>query len=198
MEHDIEQLVLGRISRSRFWMSMSVLGGSWVTIDMVLGFGDSDTKALRAPLELMFLIACLMLQVKRCHDRDRSGWFVLVALVPPFTIWYLIETLCLRGTKGSNRFGRDPLSSKRARVKWRKGLRQQRLRARRARHIPSSTCRSMSGTQPFPAFNGQYPVINQTGSSLPGPCRAARSGGQALSPSTEAVRLQDRCSCSSG
>jgi uncharacterized membrane protein YhaH (DUF805 family) len=198
MEYDIEQLVLGRISRSRFWMSLSVLGGSWVTMDMVLACGDSDTKALRAPLELMFLLACLLLHVKRCHDRDRSGWFVLVALVPPFTLWYLIETLCLRGTQGSNRFGRDPLSSQRARVKWRKGLRQQRLRARRERHIPSSTCRSMSGTQPFPAFNGQYPVINQTGRRLPGPCRAARSGGQALSPSTEAVRLQDRCSCSSG
>jgi Predicted membrane protein len=141
------------MSRSRFWMSLSVLGGSWVTMDMVLACGDSDTKALRAPLELMVLIACLMLHVKRCHDRDRSGWFVLVALVPPFTLWYLIETLCLRGTQGSNRFGRDPLSSQRARVKWRKGLRQQRLRARRERHIPSSTCRSMSGTQPFPAFN---------------------------------------------
>jgi uncharacterized membrane protein YhaH (DUF805 family) len=121
--------LLGRISRSRFWLSMSVLGGSWVTMDMVLACGDSDTKALRAPLELMFLIACLMLHVKRCHDRDRSGWFVLVALVPPFTLWYLIETLCLRGTQGSNRFGRDPLSSQRARVKRRKGLRQQSLRA---------------------------------------------------------------------
>src|SRR5678815_4281166 len=34
------------------------------------------------------------------------------------------------------------------------GLRQQSLRARRERHIPSRACRSMSDTQPFPAFNG--------------------------------------------
>ena len=53
MEYDIEQLVLGRISRSRFWMSMSVLGGSWVTLDMVLACSDSDTKAMQAPLELI-------------------------------------------------------------------------------------------------------------------------------------------------
>jgi uncharacterized membrane protein YhaH (DUF805 family) len=192
MEYDLEQLVLGRISRARFWLSMSVLGCSWVTMDMVLACGDSDTKALRAPLALMVLIACILLHVKRCHDRDRAGWFVLVALVPPFTLWYLIETLCLRGTQGSNRFGRDPLSSQRARMKRRKGLRQQRLRARRERHIPRSACRSMADTQPFPAFNGPYSVVNQTGRRLPGPCRAARSGGQALSPSTEAVRLQDR------
>jgi uncharacterized membrane protein YhaH (DUF805 family) len=129
MEYDIEQLVLGRMSRSRFWMSMSVLGGSWVTLDMVLACGDSDTKAMRAPLELMCLIACIMLHVKRCHDRDRSGGFVLVALVPPLTLWYLIETMCLRGTQGSNRFGRDPLFSKRASARRRNGLRQQRLRS---------------------------------------------------------------------
>jgi uncharacterized membrane protein YhaH (DUF805 family) len=103
---------------------MSVLGGSWVTLDMVLACGDSDTKAIRVPLELMFLIACIMLHVKRCHDRDRSGWFVLVALVPPLNVWYLIETMCLRGTKGSNRFGRDPLSYKRVKAKRRNGLRQ--------------------------------------------------------------------------
>src|SRR4029450_4413808 len=124
MVYDIEQLVLGRISRARFWMSMSVLGCSWITMDMVLAYGDSDTKAIQAPLELMVLIACIMLQVKRCHDRDRSGWFVLVALVPPLTIWYLIETLCLRGTQGSNRVGRDPLSYKQARAKRRNSLRQ--------------------------------------------------------------------------
>src|SRR4029453_6118251 len=129
MVYDIEQLVLGRISRARFWLSMSVLGCSWVTMDMVLACGDSDTKALRAPLELMVLIACILLHVKRCHDRDRAGWFVLVALVPPFTIWYLIETLCLRGTQGSNRFGRDPLSSKRASAIRRNCLKQKRLRS---------------------------------------------------------------------
>jgi hypothetical protein len=50
MEYDIEQLVLGRMSRSRFWMSMSVLGGSWVTLDMVLACGDSDTKAIQAAI----------------------------------------------------------------------------------------------------------------------------------------------------
>src|SRR4030095_2487359 len=116
MEYDLEQLVLGRMSCARFWLSMSVLGCSWVMLDMVLACGDSDTKALRVPLELMSLIPCTILQVKRCHDRDRSGWFVLVALVPPLSLWYLIETMCLRGTKGSNRVGRDPLSSKRDRA----------------------------------------------------------------------------------
>ena len=46
---------------------------------------------------------------KRCHDRDRSGWFQLIALIPFIgAIWLLIELALLPGTRGSNRFGADP------------------------------------------------------------------------------------------
>ena len=48
--------------------------------------------------------------VKRCHDRDRSGWFVFIVLIPLVgTLWYLIEIGFLRGTFGSNKYGADPL-----------------------------------------------------------------------------------------
>lgn len=48
--------------------------------------------------------------IKRYHDRDKSGAWVLIQLVPfvgPF--WYVIEAGCLRGTVGPNRYGPDPL-----------------------------------------------------------------------------------------
>ena len=49
-------------------------------------------------------------QVKRWHDRDKSGWFVLVNFIPFIgTIWALVELGFLRGTMGPNRFGPDPL-----------------------------------------------------------------------------------------
>jgi uncharacterized membrane protein YhaH (DUF805 family) len=124
VQYDLEQLILGRISRSRFWISMSLLGCGGITFDIVLASGGSDTEAIRVLFGLILLIPCIILHVKRCHDRDRSGWFVLVALVPLLNIWYFIETMSLRGTKGSNRFGRDPLSYKRARAKRRNGLSQ--------------------------------------------------------------------------
>jgi uncharacterized membrane protein YhaH (DUF805 family) len=47
--------------------------------------------------------------IKRSHDRDRSGWFILLFLVPLLNLWPLIELLFLRGTIGSNRFGPDPV-----------------------------------------------------------------------------------------
>jgi uncharacterized membrane protein YhaH (DUF805 family) len=52
----------------------------------------------------------LVLSVKRWHDRNKSGWWVLVNLVPVVGwLWQLIECGFLRGTTGPNRFGQDPL-----------------------------------------------------------------------------------------
>ena len=51
----------------------------------------------------------LALQVKRWHDRDKSGAYVFVNLIPlAGPIWAFIEAGCLRGTVGQNRFGGDP------------------------------------------------------------------------------------------
>ena len=49
------------------------------------------------------------LLVKRWHDRNRSGWFYFVLLIPVVgLVWTLVEAGCLRGTIGENRFGPDP------------------------------------------------------------------------------------------
>ncbi len=51
----------------------------------------------------------LAVLVKRWHDRDKSGWFVLVTLIPLIGwLWQLIECGFLEGTPGSNRFGPSP------------------------------------------------------------------------------------------
>ncbi len=53
----------------------------------------------------------LAVTVKRSHDRDKSGWWILIALIPLIgAIWFLIEFGFLRGTPGPNRFGPDPLA----------------------------------------------------------------------------------------
>lgn len=48
--------------------------------------------------------------VKRFHDRGKTGWWVLIVLVPVIGgLWYLIECGFLRGTVGPNAYGPDPL-----------------------------------------------------------------------------------------
>jgi uncharacterized membrane protein YhaH (DUF805 family) len=52
----------------------------------------------------------IAISVKRWHDRDHSGWWVLVALVPIVGwLWMLVANGFLQGTPGANRFGADPL-----------------------------------------------------------------------------------------
>ncbi len=50
--------------------------------------------------------------VKRWHDREKSGWMVLLILIPVVNIvgffWTLIECGFLEGTIGPNRYGPDP------------------------------------------------------------------------------------------
>ena len=43
--------------------------------------------------------------VRRCHDRDRSGAFLLVLLIPVVQLWPLVELGLLRGARGENTFG---------------------------------------------------------------------------------------------
>jgi uncharacterized membrane protein YhaH (DUF805 family) len=90
----------GRLNRKPFWLYQ--IGVAIVTsVPFFLGQGW-----LTGVLELWAQAA---LSVKRAHDRGRSGWFVLVLLVPLVQIWPFIELWFLRGTVGDNRFGGDPL-----------------------------------------------------------------------------------------
>jgi uncharacterized membrane protein YhaH (DUF805 family) len=56
------------------------------------------------------MIWCMLaIQCKRWHDLDKSGWWYFISWIPFVgSIWFLIETGCLRGTFGLNRYGEDP------------------------------------------------------------------------------------------
>ena len=56
-------------------------------------------------LALANVVVSLPLTIRRLHDTDRSGWWVLIALVP-FVGWIvLLVFACLAPTPGPNRFG---------------------------------------------------------------------------------------------
>ena len=51
----------------------------------------------------------VVVNIKRFHDRNKSGWWVLIALIPLVgALWIVIECGFLRGTVGDNRYGPDP------------------------------------------------------------------------------------------
>jgi len=59
---------------------------------------------------LAMALPSLAVSVRRLHDTDRSGWWILINFVPFGGIVYLVF-LCQRGTTGENRFGPDPLGA---------------------------------------------------------------------------------------
>ena len=49
------------------------------------------------------------MQIKRWHDRDKSGVWMLVGFIPVIgPLWTLVELMFLEGTMGPNRFGPSP------------------------------------------------------------------------------------------
>jgi uncharacterized membrane protein YhaH (DUF805 family) len=53
-------------------------------------------------------IPSLAVQVRRFHDQDKSGWFILLNFVPYVGGLIVFVFMCLEGTRGPNRFGADP------------------------------------------------------------------------------------------
>ncbi|MFT3997824.1 MAG: DUF805 domain-containing protein [Asticcacaulis sp.] len=66
-----------------------------------------DPLWLALAIPLLWIGLCLM--VKRWHDRGRSGWWLLIGLVPVIgQVWTLIECGFLAGQRTGNRFGPSP------------------------------------------------------------------------------------------
>ena len=101
----------GRIGRKAYWFGVVVLFAASLVASMLdlLLFGQRS-YLVSLVVGLVSFVASLALSMKRWHDRDKSGWWVLLALVPVIGfIWTIVETGFLRGTPGPNRFGPDPL-----------------------------------------------------------------------------------------
>lgn len=106
----------GRINRAKFWAGVGVLIALGIlanVIDLMLGIrigGNEGIGILGLIAALVSIYLGLALYAKRWHDRDKSGWWSLIILIPIIgPIWILVELGILEGTRGPNRFGPDPL-----------------------------------------------------------------------------------------
>ena len=103
----------GRIPRRTYWgasilTTLAFYAGIFAVVSL---FGeDSEPSALiMLMLYIPYIWASLAIAVKRWHDRDKSGWWILIGMIPVIgPIWQFIETGCLRGTVGRNQYGPDP------------------------------------------------------------------------------------------
>jgi uncharacterized membrane protein YhaH (DUF805 family) len=139
----------GRINRAKYWLFVLVSIAIMVVLIAVMslvwagqlydsrggvGFPVGAMVAIGI-VYLVLVIVGIFVGIKRLHDRDKSGWWLLVFYLVPMvlswisailsrdgigilfalgslaiSIWAFVELGCLRGTVGANRYGPDPLA----------------------------------------------------------------------------------------
>ena len=61
---------------------------------------------------ILCVIAYLMLDIRRLHDVNKSGWFVLLTFIPAVTPFFYLYLFLMPGTDGNNQYGENPLNFK--------------------------------------------------------------------------------------
>jgi uncharacterized membrane protein YhaH (DUF805 family) len=130
----------GRINRAKFWLAVLIYVICLVILATIAYYHELEGVAffILALLALPVWVSGFAVGIKRLHDRDKSGWWILLFYFGPqvlnglanaasgtedilslllstagfaLTVWMFVELGCLRGTPGPNRFGPDPLGT---------------------------------------------------------------------------------------
>ncbi|HYN64502.1 MAG TPA: DUF805 domain-containing protein [Candidatus Limnocylindrales bacterium] len=100
----------GRASRPEFWWFFLF----YIVALLVVAAIDGVLKAsgiLYAIAALGLVLPSLAAYIRRLHDTDHSGWWILISLIPLIGAIWLIILLASTGTPGPNRFGDPPVAS---------------------------------------------------------------------------------------
>ena len=95
----------GRASRSEYWWFQLIVSPSYL-ISTIL---ENEIGYFFLGVTLFTLIPAISAGVRRLHDTNRSGFFLLISFIPFIGGLVLLFFLIPEGTKGKNRFGPDPL-----------------------------------------------------------------------------------------
>ena len=103
----------GRARRMEYWYFVLfnvIVAFVLAMIDALLGTttGVSSFGLLSGLYSLAVLIPTLAVLVRRLHDIDRTGWWILINLIPLVGTIVLLVFALTPGTPGSNQYGPDP------------------------------------------------------------------------------------------
>lgn len=98
----------GRARRSEFWWFALFVSAGGLVLNLV-DFVLFDGFAILSPLfSLAMLLPNLAVGVRRLHDIGRTGWWMLIALVPLIGTLVLIFFWVQDSEAGANRHGPSP------------------------------------------------------------------------------------------
>lgn len=119
----------GRSSRMEYWMFylFTLILGMVVAVVILaialllyaMNFSESAMGMVLVPVYLILFVGSMALivptiavAVRRFHDQDKSGWMILLSLIPLIGGIIFLVFMCLEGTHGPNRFGPDPVDDR--------------------------------------------------------------------------------------
>jgi len=98
----------GRARRSEFWFFMLFNVVVQIIASLIDGIILGGMGILGLVASLGLLLPGIAVSVRRLHDTGRSGWWILIGLIPVVGIILLIVWYVNKGEDGPNRFGSDP------------------------------------------------------------------------------------------
>jgi uncharacterized membrane protein YhaH (DUF805 family) len=108
----------GRASRKEYWYFFLIyLIISIITSMLDVIIGTFDVKSGIGPISGIFYLATLLpalgIAIRRLHDTNRAGWWVLLLVIPLIgLIWYIV-LLAKAGDITANKYGQVPAQAPR-------------------------------------------------------------------------------------
>ena len=108
----------GRARRKEYWMYALFYAIGYIilgTIDQLLGTHAKNQFGglLTGIFGLALLLPSIGVSIRRMHDTNRSGWWILIGLIPCIGwIWWIVLA-AQEGGAGDNRYGPDPKAAER-------------------------------------------------------------------------------------
>jgi uncharacterized membrane protein YhaH (DUF805 family) len=103
----------GRARRKEYWyfiLFYCIALVALAIVDVLAGTYSEEAELglFSALFVLATLIPMIAVTVRRLHDTDRSGWWVLISFIPLIGSLVLLVFAVLDSTPGANRFGANP------------------------------------------------------------------------------------------
>ncbi len=96
----------GRSRRKEFWMF--VLFDTLIRIVLGLVEHRLQISFLSPIYSLVVFLPYVGVSMRRLHDTERSGWWLLLSLIPVIGTLVLLFFMVLEGTQGDNAYGPNP------------------------------------------------------------------------------------------
>jgi uncharacterized membrane protein YhaH (DUF805 family) len=97
----------GRAGRAEFWWFF--LANLIISAVLsLLGRATVIFAIISLIYSLAVLIPSIAVGVRRLHDTDKSGWWILIGLIPLVGFIVLLVFFVMEGTRGPNKYGPEP------------------------------------------------------------------------------------------